>query len=133
MAHYCLADSPDLPLCLVRFAETFRKSPFVLLGNALVPEPADIQPNSVEWRHLTRIQPYFQGSHEKSVVGPSNLGIPKDPAVLDKSPATAQSTWSISFLYHRYWNTKSSRASPVSGNKIQLSSIYDFSHSQGAS
>ena len=74
---------------IVRFAETFRKFPFVLLGNALVPEPADIQPNSVGWRHLTRLEPYFQGSHEKSVVGPGKLGAPKDPTVLDTSPATA--------------------------------------------
>ena len=39
---------------IVRFAEAFRKLPFVQLCNALVPESADIQPNSVGWRHLTR-------------------------------------------------------------------------------
>ena len=74
---------------IVRIAETFRKLPFILLGNALVPEAADIQPKSLGWRHLTRLEPYFQDSHEKSVVGPGKLGAPKDPAVMDKSPATA--------------------------------------------
>ena len=76
-------------------AETSRKFSFVFLGNALVPEPSDIQLNSVGWRHLTRLEPYFRGSHEKSVFGPGKLGAPKDPAVLDKSPATA---WSITFF-----------------------------------
>ena len=68
--------------------ETFRKFSFVLSGNAAVPEPADIQPNSAEWRHLTTHVPNFQGSHEKSVVGPVKLGLQRPPA----------STWSISFL-----------------------------------
>ena len=71
---------------IVRFAETFRKFPFVLMGNALVPEPADMLPNSVGWRHVTSLEPYFQGSLENSVVGPVNRGVPKDPAVLDNSP-----------------------------------------------
>ena len=59
------------------------------MGNALVPDPADIQANSVGWRDLTKLEPYFQGSHEKSVIGPGKLGAPKDPVVLDKSLATA--------------------------------------------
>ena len=62
---------------IVRFAETFHKFPFVLLGNALAPEPADIQPNSVGLRRIMRLEPYFQGSHEKSVVGPGKLGASK--------------------------------------------------------
>ena len=74
---------------IVRFAETFRKFLFVSLGHALVLEPADIQPISVRWRHLTKLEPYFQGSHEKSLVVPGKLGAPKEPAVLDQSPATA--------------------------------------------
>ena len=55
------------------------------INSCLVPETANID----GWRHLTRIEPYFQGSYEKSVVGPGNYGGPKYPAVLDKSPATA--------------------------------------------
>ena len=67
----------------------FLRVPLVLLGNALVPETADIQPNSVAGRKLTRLASYFQGSHKKCVVVPGKLGAPKDPAVLDKSPETA--------------------------------------------
>ena len=74
---------------IVRFAEPFHKFPFLLLGKAVVPEPADTQANSVGWHHLTRREQYFQGSHEKSVVGPGKLGAPEDTAVLDKSPPTA--------------------------------------------
>ena len=70
---------------IVSFAETFHKFPLVFMGNALVPEMADIKPNFVGWCHLARLEPYFQGSHEKVVVGPGKLGAPKDPAVLDKS------------------------------------------------
>ena len=79
---------PEFPriVGIVRFPETFRKFPFEVLSNARVAKPTDIQPNSVGWHHLTRLEPYFQGSHEKSVVGP---GVPKEPAVLDNSPATA--------------------------------------------
>ena len=55
---------------IVMFAETFRSFPFVLLGSALVQESAYIQPNLVGLRHLTRLEPHFQGSHEKSMVGP---------------------------------------------------------------
>ena len=73
----------------VGFVETFLKFPFVLLGDAVVPETANIQPIFVEWHHLTRLQTYFQGSLEKSVVGLGKLGAPKDSAVLDKSPSTA--------------------------------------------
>ena len=43
---------------IVRFAETFRKFPFVLLGNAFVTEMADIQPNWLDGailRDLSRI------------------------------------------------------------------------------
>ena len=76
-------------LGIVRFAEAFHKFPLVHLGNALVLETANIQPKLVEWRRLTRLQPYFQGSHENSVVGRGKLGALKDHAVLDKSPATA--------------------------------------------
>ena len=76
-------------LGIVRFTKTFRKFLFVLLGNAFVPETADIQPSLVRCRYFTSLEPYFQGSHEKSVVGPGELGAPNDPAVLDKSPATA--------------------------------------------
>ena len=74
---------------IVKFAATFRKFPFVLLSNALVPETTDIHPNLDGWGHFTRLEPYFQGSHEKSVIGSGKLGAPKNPAVLDKSPATA--------------------------------------------
>ena len=42
---------------IVRFNETFRKYPFVLLGNALVSETANIQSNLVGWRHLMRLEP----------------------------------------------------------------------------
>ena len=34
-------------------------------------------------------EPYYQGSYEKSVVGPGKVGAPKDPAILDESPAIA--------------------------------------------
>ena len=74
---------------IVRFVEIFRTFPFVILGNALVPETADIQPNLFGWRHLTKLQPYFQVSHEKSVVASGKFGAPKIPAVLDIFPATA--------------------------------------------
>ena len=74
---------------IVKFAKSYHNLPFSLLDNALVPQPADIQSNSVGWRHLTTLESYFQGSHEKSVVSPGKLGAPKDPAVLDKSPASA--------------------------------------------
>ena len=74
---------------LPEFAELLRKFPFILLSNALVPEAADIQPNSVGWRHITRLEPYFQGSREKSVVGPGKLNAPKDSVVLDKPSTTA--------------------------------------------
>ena len=59
------------------------------MSNTLVPEPADIQSNSVGWRHLTRLEPYFHGSHKKSVVGSDKLGAPKNPAILDEFSATA--------------------------------------------
>ena len=49
---------------IVRFAETFRNFPFVLLGDAVVPESADMQPDPFGWRDLTGLEPYFQGSHE---------------------------------------------------------------------
>ena len=54
--------------------------------HALVPETADTQPILVGWRHPTRHEPYFQSSHEKSVVGSGKLGSPK---LLNKSPAIA--------------------------------------------
>ena len=73
--------------------------PFVFLGNALAPEMADIQPNLVEWCHLTRFEPYFQGSHETSFVGPGKLGAPKESAVLDKSLPTAYEYMMYLFPY----------------------------------
>ena len=71
---------------IVRFAETFHP------GQRSRPKAADIQPEThpAGWRDLTRLKPYSQGSHEESVVGPGKLGAPIDPAVLDKSPATAE-------------------------------------------
>ena len=62
--------SPEFPR-IVRFAEIFRKIPFVLLSNPLVQGMTDIQPNLAEWRHPTGLEPFFQGSHEKSVIGSS--------------------------------------------------------------
>ena len=47
-----------------------------------------MKPKLVGWSHRARLRPYFEGSYEKSVAGPGKLGAPKDPAVLDKSPAT---------------------------------------------
>ena len=38
---------------IIRLAETFRKFPFVLVSNALVPETTDIQPIMVGWRLFT--------------------------------------------------------------------------------
>ena len=52
---------------IVTFADTFRKFPFVILNKAHVPGTADINTDLVGWRHVTRLVPYFQGSHEKSV------------------------------------------------------------------
>ena len=82
---------------IVKFAKSYHNLPFSLLDNALVPQPADIQSNSVEWHRFRIYEPYFQGSSEKSVVGPGKHVAPKDP-ILDKSPATAFNTWLITFL-----------------------------------
>ena len=73
---------------IVRFAETFHKFPPVLLGNTLVLQTADIEPNLVGSGHLTRLEPE-ERSHEKSVVILGKLSAPKEPAVMDKFPATA--------------------------------------------
>ena len=74
---------------IVRFAETFRAFPFVHMGNTLVPETADFQPNLVPWRHHTRLKPYFPGSHETSSQF-RQYRRSERPAVLNKSQATVQ-------------------------------------------
>ena len=83
---------------IVRIAETFHKFPLVLLGNALVPKTADIQPNLVGWCHRTRLAPYFRGSHEKSVVASGKFSALEIPvaAGLDVFMACRSSTLSES-------------------------------------
>ena len=49
--------------------------------------------------HLTRLEPSFQVSHEKSVFGPGKPGALKNPAVLDMTPATALEYTVDLFLY----------------------------------
>ena len=66
-----------------------RKFPFVLLSNALVEKTADIQPNSAGWRHFTGLEPYFQGSHENSVVSSGKSSAPEYHADLNESKTTA--------------------------------------------
>ena len=73
---------------IVRFAETSHKFPFVLPGNALVPEPAEIQPNSFGRRHLMR-RAVFSG-YPREVCGRSRQTLaPKISPIVDKSLATA--------------------------------------------
>ena len=79
-------------------------------ANALVPEPANIQPNLVGWHHLTRLEPYFQGSNKKCVLGSGKLGAPKYPCSSGQhfSDCLRVHDRSLS-MHHRYWNTKSMR------------------------
>ena len=100
--------------------------PFVFLGNALAPEMADIQPNLVEWCHLTRFEPYFQGSHEKSVVCPGKLGAPKDSTFLDKSPVTAYENMVDIFPCTTAVGIPSPALHVWAGTMIQVSSVADF-------
>ena len=52
------------------------------------------------------------------MVGSGKLGAPEDSAALDMSPSTAYKYMVDLSSNNRYWNTKSSGASPASGTKI---------------
>ena len=72
---------------IVNFAET-SQVPVCILSDALDSKSAYIQPDLADWRHPTRIDSYFQGRPENSVVGFGKVGSPGNPAVLQNSPVT---------------------------------------------